>query len=38
MSANGIIVTVPMFVLTLTVRHYFVEGLTMSAVKWARAR
>lgn len=33
MSANGMIIMVPMFILSFAVRKYFVEGLTMGAVK-----
>jgi len=33
MSATGMIVMVPMFILSFLVRRYFVEGLTMGAVK-----
>lgn len=33
MAAGGILVMIPIFILSLTIRHYFVEGLTMGAVK-----
>ena len=33
MSAAGILVMIPIFVLSLFIRKYFVEGLTMGAVK-----
>jgi multiple sugar transport system permease protein len=33
MAAAGMLVMIPIFVLSLTIRHYFVEGLTMGAVK-----
>jgi multiple sugar transport system permease protein len=33
MSATGLIIMVPVFVLSLTIRRHFVEGLTMGAVK-----
>jgi multiple sugar transport system permease protein len=33
MSAAGILVIIPIFILSLTIRNYFVEGLTMGAVK-----
>jgi multiple sugar transport system permease protein len=33
MSAAGILVMIPIFVLSLFIRKYFVEGMTMGAVK-----
>ena len=33
MAANGMILMVPMFILSFAIRKYFVEGLTMGAVK-----
>jgi multiple sugar transport system permease protein len=33
MSATGLIVMVPIFVLSLLVRNHFVQGMTMGAVK-----
>ncbi len=33
MSAAGMLVMIPIFVLSLTIRNYFVEGMTMGAVK-----
>lgn len=33
MAAAGIIIMVPIFVLAFTIREYFIEGLTMGAVK-----
>ncbi len=33
MSAIGLLVMIPMFILSFTIRRYFVEGLTMGAVK-----
>ena len=33
MAAAGILVMIPIFILSLTIRNYFVEGLTMGAVK-----
>ncbi len=33
MAANGMILMIPMFILSFAVRKYFVEGLTMGAVK-----
>lgn len=33
MAAAGLIVIIPIFVLSLTIRKYFVEGITMGAVK-----
>lgn len=33
MAANGMILMVPMFILSFAVRKYFVEGLTLGAVK-----
>ena len=33
MSAAGMLVMVPIFILSLTIRNYFVEGMTMGAVK-----
>lgn len=33
MSAAGLLVMVPIFLLSLTIRNYFVEGMTMGAVK-----
>jgi multiple sugar transport system permease protein len=33
MAANGMIIMVPMFILSFAVRRYFIEGLTMGAVK-----
>jgi len=33
MAANGMILMVPMFILTFIVRKYFVEGITVGAVK-----
>lgn len=33
MSAAGLIIMLPVFVLSLSIRRYFVEGLTMGAVK-----
>ncbi|MCP4166245.1 MAG: carbohydrate ABC transporter permease [Chloroflexi bacterium] len=33
MSAAGMVVMVPIFILSLTIRKYFVEGMTMGAVK-----
>ncbi|RME81598.1 MAG: carbohydrate ABC transporter permease [Caldilineae bacterium] len=33
MSAAGLLVMVPIFFLSLTIRNYFVEGMTMGAVK-----
>lgn len=33
MSATGLIIMVPVFILSLTIRRHFVEGLTMGAVK-----
>ena len=33
MAAAGMLIMVPIFILSLTIREYFVEGLTMGAVK-----
>jgi multiple sugar transport system permease protein len=33
MAAAGLLVMVPIFVLSLTIRKYFIEGITMGAVK-----
>jgi len=33
LSAAGLIIMVPMFVLALTIRRYFVQGMTMGAVR-----
>jgi multiple sugar transport system permease protein len=33
LSAAGIIIMVPMFVLALIIRNYFVQGMTMGAVR-----
>jgi ABC-type glycerol-3-phosphate transport system permease component len=33
MAATGMVVMIPMFILSFTIRKYFVEGLTMGAVK-----
>jgi multiple sugar transport system permease protein len=33
MAAAGLIVIIPIFILSLTIRKYFVEGITMGAVK-----
>lgn len=33
MSAAGLLVMIPIFILSLTIRNYFVEGMTMGAVK-----
>ena len=33
MSAIGVIVMIPVFILSLTIRNHFVEGITMGAVK-----
>ena len=33
MSATGLIIMVPVFILSLLIRNYFVQGLTMGAVK-----
>ncbi|MDK1082094.1 MAG: carbohydrate ABC transporter permease [Anaerolineae bacterium] len=33
MSATGLIVMIPVFILSLTIRKHFVQGLTMGAVK-----
>ena len=33
MAANGMILMVPMFIISFAVRKYFVEGITMGAVK-----
>jgi multiple sugar transport system permease protein len=33
MAAAGMLIMVPIFILSLTIREYFIEGLTMGAVK-----
>ena len=33
MSATGLVIMIPVFILSLTIRRHFVEGLTMGAVK-----
>jgi multiple sugar transport system permease protein len=33
MAAAGIIVMIPIFILSITIRKYFIQGLTMGAVK-----
>ena len=33
LSAASMIIMIPMFILALTIRRYFVSGLTMGAVK-----
>jgi len=33
MAATGVIVMIPMFILSLTIRDYFVSGITMGAIK-----
>ena len=33
MSATGMIVMVPIFILSLLIRKHFIQGLTMGAVK-----
>ena len=33
MSATGLIVMIPVFILSLTIRKHFVQGMTMGAVK-----
>lgn len=33
MSATGLMIMIPVFILSLTIRRHFVEGLTMGAVK-----
>jgi multiple sugar transport system permease protein len=33
MSATGLIVMIPVFILSLTIRKHFVQGMTMEAVK-----
>ena len=32
-AAAGMLILVPIFILSLTIREYFIEGLTMGAVK-----
>jgi multiple sugar transport system permease protein len=33
MAAAGLLVMIPIFILSMTIRNYFVEGMTMGAVK-----
>jgi multiple sugar transport system permease protein len=33
MSATGLVIMVPIFILSYMIRNYFVQGLTMGAVK-----
>ncbi|MGB0389889.1 MAG: ABC transporter permease subunit, partial [Ardenticatenaceae bacterium] len=33
MSATGLIIMIPVFILSMTIRKHFVQGMTMGAVK-----
>jgi ABC-type glycerol-3-phosphate transport system permease component len=33
MSATGLVIMIPIFILSYLIRNYFVQGLTMGAVK-----